>query len=68
MPGADLRFVRGDVGPAHDEMRAAAGERNIWVVGGGDLAGHFFDAGLLDETIVQIGSVTLGRGKPPVHA
>lgn len=26
--------------------------------------GNFFDAGLLDELIVQIGSVTLGSGKP----
>jgi len=36
----------------------------IWFVGGGDLAGQFYDANLLDEVIVQIGSVTLGRGKP----
>ncbi|MFX5134322.1 dihydrofolate reductase family protein, partial [Acinetobacter baumannii] len=28
------------------------------------LAGQFHDAGLLDEIIVQVGSVTLGRGKP----
>ena len=62
--GANIRFVRGDVRPAHAEMRAAAGPKNIWVVGGGDLAGQFFDAGLLDELIVQVGSVTLGKGKP----
>jgi dihydrofolate reductase len=62
--GADVRFVQGHVRAAHDEMRAAAGSRNIWVVGGGDLAGQFHDAGLLDEIIVQVGSVTLGRGKP----
>jgi dihydrofolate reductase len=45
-------------------MRAAAGSKNIWIVGGGDLAGQFHDAGLLDELIVQVGSVTLGKGKP----
>lgn len=61
--GADLRFTQGDVRPVHAEMRAAAGEKNIWVVGGGDLAGQFYDAGLLEEIIVQVGSVTLGRGK-----
>jgi dihydrofolate reductase len=33
-------------------------------VGGGDLAGQFHDHGLLDEIHVQIGSVTLGAGKP----
>lgn len=62
--GADVRFVSGDVRPVHAEMRDAAVGKNVWIVGGGDLAGQFFDAGLLDEMIVQIGSVTLGRGKP----
>jgi dihydrofolate reductase len=64
VPGANLSFVRGDVRPVHSAMRAAAGDRNIWIVGGGDLAGQFHDAGLLDEVIVQVGSVTLGKGKP----
>ncbi|MFT3821423.1 MAG: dihydrofolate reductase family protein [Rubrivivax sp.] len=62
--GADIRFVNGDVRSVHVEMRKAAGSRNLWIVGGGDLAGQFHDAGLLDEMIIQIGSVTLGRGKP----
>lgn len=62
--GADIRFVRGDVRPVHAAMRAAAGGKNIWIVGGGALVGQFFDAGLLDELIIQIGSVTLEKGKP----
>jgi dihydrofolate reductase len=62
--GADLRFVGGDVRPVHEQMRAVAGARNIWLVGGGELVGRFHDAGLLDELIVQVGSVTLGAGKP----
>jgi dihydrofolate reductase len=62
--GATVRFVHGDVRPVHAEMVRAAGTRNVWVVGGGDLAGQFFDAGLLDEVIVQVASVTLGTGKP----
>jgi dihydrofolate reductase len=61
--GADVRFVKGDVRQVHPEMRAAAEGKNIWIVGGGDLAGQFHDAELLDELIVQIVSVTLGRGK-----
>ncbi len=64
VPGADLQFAQGDVRPVHLAMRAAAGSKNIWIVGGGDLAGQFHDAGLLDELIVQVGSVTLGKGKP----
>lgn len=61
---ADIRFVSGDVRPVHAAMRAAADGKNLWVVGGGDLAGQFYDAGLLDELIIQLGSVTLGQGKP----
>ena len=62
--GADIQFVHGDVAPVHREMSKVAGARNIWIVGGGDLAGQFYDRGLLDEIHVQIGSVTLGAGKP----
>ena len=35
-PGADVRFVRGDVRPVHAEMAEVAGGKNVWVVGGGD--------------------------------
>lgn len=64
VPGADIRFVRGDVRPVHEEMTAAAKGKNVWIVGGGDLVGQFHDAGILDEIIVQVASVTLGAGKP----
>jgi len=64
IPGADVRFVRGDVRPVHADMVRAAGGRNVWIVGGGELVGQFYDHGLLDEMFVQIGSVTLGAGKP----
>jgi dihydrofolate reductase len=62
--GADIHFANGDVHRIHREMMSAARDKNIWIVGGGDLAGQFYDAGLLDEIIVQIGSATLGKGKP----
>jgi dihydrofolate reductase len=62
--GADIRFVRGDVRPVHAEMAAAAYGKNIWIVGGGDLAGQFADQGLLDEMILQVASVALGAGAP----
>ena len=64
VPGADIRFVNGEVGPAHADMVAAAGDKNVWIVGGGELAGQFYDDGLLDEIVVTIASVTLGEGKP----
>ncbi|WP_462388212.1 dihydrofolate reductase family protein [Acidovorax sp. Q11] len=62
--GADVRFVRGDVRPVHQVMVQAAAGRNVWIVGGGELVGQFYDAGLLDELIVQIAPVTLGAGMP----
>lgn len=63
-PGADIRFVRGDVRPVHREMAAAARGKNLWIAGGGELAGQFYDQGLLDELIVQVTAVTLGGGAP----
>ena len=64
VPGVDLRFARGDVRAVHREMAAAAKGKNVWIVGGGELVGQFYDAGLLDDIFVQVGSVTLGSGKP----
>lgn len=62
--GADVTLVSGSVAEALPQIRAAAGDRDIWVVGGGDLAGQFFDAGALDEIAVSIAPVTLGGGAP----
>lgn len=62
--GADIRFVSGDVARVYPEILEAASGKNIWIVGGGDLAGQFHDRGLLDELIVTIAPVTLGAGKP----
>ncbi|WP_028651388.1 dihydrofolate reductase family protein [Nocardioides halotolerans] len=62
--GADVRFAQGDVAPLHDELVAAAGGKDVWVVGGGDLAAQFAEAGRLDEVICYIAPVTLGAGRP----
>ena len=62
--GADVRFARGPVAPVHEEMLAAAGGRNVWVLGGGDLATQFAEAGLLDELHLTLIPVFLGDGLP----
>jgi dihydrofolate reductase len=45
-------------------MLAAAGDRDLWLVGGGDLAAQFAVRGLLDEVVVSLAPVTLGGGFP----
>jgi dihydrofolate reductase len=61
--GADITFVRGDVSEFMADFTADAGSRNIWLVGGGDLAAQFAEAGLLDELILSVIPVVLGNGK-----
>ena len=61
---AQVEFVQGDVAPVHEAMVHAAGGKNVWLVGGGDLVGQFADAGVLDEVLVTIAPVTLGAGAP----
>jgi dihydrofolate reductase len=57
--GQDVRF-----GSDFEEMIASAGDRKLWVVGGGGVASQFAEAGLLDELWVTMVPVVLGAGKP----
>lgn len=60
----DVQFTCAEVREVHAEMAAAAGGKDLWIVGGGDLAGQFADAGLLDEVWLQYAPVALGPGSP----
>jgi dihydrofolate reductase len=64
VPGAPVTFTSAEVASVHAELVEAANGRNVWIVGGGDLAGQFADAGLLDEVIVYIAPATLAGGAP----
>jgi len=64
IPGADIRFVNGAVADNIGEIVAAAGEKDVWVMGGGDLAAQFARAGHLDEIQVSVAPVMLGGGAP----
>jgi dihydrofolate reductase len=61
---ADIRIGPASVPDVHEEMLAAAGGGNLWVVGGGNVASQFADAGLLDDVLVTVVPVVLGEGKP----
>jgi dihydrofolate reductase len=57
--GQDIRF-----NGSFEEMIASAGDRKLWIVGGGGVASQFAEAGLLDEVWVTVVPVVLGAGKP----
>ena len=62
--GVDVRIAAASVPELYDEMAAAAGDKVLWVVGGGNVASQFADEGLLDEVHVTVVPVVLGQGKP----
>ncbi|MET3721496.1 MULTISPECIES: dihydrofolate reductase family protein [unclassified Arthrobacter] len=62
-PGSDVTFVRGPVQEFIPDFMADAGTKNVWVVGGGNLAAQFSAAGSLDEIILSVIPVVLGDGK-----
>lgn len=54
----------GDVATLHPQLVAAAGDRDVWVLGGGDVAAQFVAAGLVDELVVSYAPCSLGSGAP----
>lgn len=62
--GADIRHVHGTVSSHLADIEAAAAGRDVWIVGGGDLAGQFVDIGRLDRIIVTYAPAVLGSGRP----
>jgi dihydrofolate reductase len=61
--GLDLRFVDAPVCELFDAMIASARHRDLWIVGGGNVASQFAEQGLLDEVCVHVVPVVLGGGK-----
>ena len=60
----DVHIVSAEVQDLIDEMRAAAGERDLWIVGGGNVASQFAQHDLLDRVELTLVPVVLGSGKP----
>jgi dihydrofolate reductase len=59
-----ITLTQDPVADVHAEMVTAAAGKDLWVVGGGDLACQFAERGLLDEMVLSIAPVTLGSGRP----
>lgn len=58
-----VRFVTDGIGSAVAQATAAAGDRAVTVVGGGDVNRQLLAAGLADELRVDVMPVLLGGGK-----
>ena len=64
-PAADsVTIVSGKPDEHFDAIAASAGDKDVWMVGGGDLAAQWAEAGRLHELILYIAPVTLGAGRP----
>lgn len=63
-PESAVRLVSGKVTDALSEIRGAAGDGDIWLVGGGDLVGQFLDAGAVDSILLSVAPVVLDEGAP----
>lgn len=62
--GVNVRFVQGPVSGFLSELREAAAGKDVWIIGGGELAGQFLDAGSLDQVILSVAPVALDSGAP----
>lgn len=59
----NITFYSGDLSAVLDLIRSQT-SKNIWLVGGGQLTRSFLREGLIDEIILSIVPVFLGKGIP----
>jgi dihydrofolate reductase len=62
--GHPVKTFEGSVEELYPTLVAAAGDRDLWLVGGGNVAAQFVAAGLVDEMIVSYAPCSLGQGAP----
>ena len=60
--GTTFHFVTDGIESALDQARAAAGDKDVLVAGGADVAQQYLKAGLLDELMLHVSPVLLGGG------
>ena len=59
-----IRALAGTPASLRAELEELAGEKEVWIVGGGDLAAQCAADGMLDLIDVSIAPVLLGSGRP----
>jgi dihydrofolate reductase len=60
--GTTFTFVTDGIESALDQARAAAGDKDVALAGGADVAQQYLRAGLLDELRIHLAPVLLGSG------
>ena len=60
--GTTFTFVTDGIESALEQARAAAGEKDVAIGGGADVAQQYLKAGLLDELQIHLAAVLLGDG------
>ena len=60
--GSVYTFVTDGIESAREQAKAAAGEKNVAVMGGPDIGRQFIEAGLIDEIGVHLVPVLFGSG------
>jgi dihydrofolate reductase len=60
----DFTFVTDGLASAIDQAKAAAGDKDVIVMGGGDVIRQCVDTGLADELIIHLAPIVLGSGTP----
>ena len=59
----NVKFFSGDVVDFTNQLKNKEG-KNIWVMGGGDLLHSFINNKLVDEMIITVSPVLIGKGIP----
>ena len=60
--GTTFHFVNDGIGSALDQARAAAGDRDVRIAGGGATILEYLNAGLVDEFSIALSPVLFGAG------
>jgi dihydrofolate reductase len=60
--GTTFHFVTDGIEPALEEARSAAGDKEVSLGGGANVAQQYLAAGLLDEIVVSLRPIFLGAG------
>src|SRR5215210_908310 len=60
--GTTFHFVNDGIEPALEQARAAAGDRDVRIAGGGETILEYVNAGLVDEFSIALSPVLFGAG------